>query len=141
RLAATCPAPQSSAAVGCVGAAGAPQLHVSSAWVGGHVLESGSQMAPTTLAVTVRGFAPTSLPIATLLPQAAPGCILGVDPVSLGLIATLSGSAESQLLLPNDPSIVGAVLYSQWVALEVDAALTVIGVSATNAVASTVGLF
>ena len=54
---------------------------------------------------------------------------------------TLTRACEAQLALPNTQALAGIAVHQQMVPFEVDPALNVIAVTATNAIAATIGSF
>ena len=80
------------------------------------------------------------LPVALALPLAGPGCDLFVVPdIVEVLIASPLGDVQSTVSLTGVP--VGLTFYHQMISIEIDPFFNFLAVSATNAVANTVGTF
>jgi hypothetical protein len=58
-------------------------------------------------AVVVTGFAATSIPLAAILPQGLPGCLLLVTPDILTAFSPIFGQVFSVVTVPNTPSRAG----------------------------------
>jgi hypothetical protein len=56
-------------------------------------------------------------------------------------MVTLTGTADSQLYLPNVPPLVGVVFYHQMVSIELDGFGNWVAITATNSVQLTAGDF
>ncbi|MFN8828002.1 MAG: hypothetical protein ACK501_23800, partial [Planctomycetota bacterium] len=89
----------------------------------------------------VVGFAPVSLPLATVLPQAGVGCNLLAAPDLIDVAISNHGGLDWALPLPNVPSLAGLSLFAQFLPLEVDAQLQFVELTATNALQLTIGVF
>lgn len=92
-------------------------------------------------AVVVYGFAPLALPLASVLPQALPGCNLYVSPDLIELHPTPSGSLTTRLDLPNDPSLAGTSVGEAAVGFVLDPLLGLSSVTGSNALAIQIGAF
>ncbi|MBK8100663.1 MAG: hypothetical protein IPK26_26545 [Planctomycetes bacterium] len=94
------------------------------------------------LAAVVNGFTTMSMPLANLLPQALPGCLLLVsnDIVETPLI--LFGSMVlTAVPLPASPSLAGLTFHQQVVEARLDAAGAISAFRSTNALTMTLGGF
>jgi len=80
------------------------------------------------------------LPLASVFAQGQPGCDLLVGPDILGVLVTTTGTAQSQMFLPNTPPLVGVTFYHQMVPIEVDSLGNWTAITATNALRLTGGL-
>lgn len=136
-LASGCPASATSLGGGCGAALAAEVLP----WTGGAVTTAATGLPINSLAVVVRSLATTSLPLATILPQGQAGCALLVAPDLLELLVPSNGAGSASLSLPNVPALAGSVVYEQWLSLQLGANLEIVDLSASNALALTVGVF
>jgi hypothetical protein len=98
-------------------------------------------MPPLGLVVAATGFSTLSLPLSSVLPQGQPGCALLVSPDLLDVLLPVAGTADSQIVLPNTPSLVGQSFHHQMVPLELDASSAITAITATNALTATIGVF
>lgn len=138
----TCPAQVAPAGSGCPSSGGANDLVVETLpWIGGTFRARGTGLPALALVSQVYGFSPTSIPLASILPQGVPGCDLLVSPDFVQFSVANAGSVTTAVALPNDPAIVGANFYHQLNLFEVDAALNFVAITASNALALTVGSF
>jgi len=136
----TCPATAVSTGAGCAGSGGPNVLVAASLpWVGATFRARGTGMPALGIALAVTGFSPLSQPLASLLPQGQPGCSLLATPDLLQLLLPVAGEAQSSLLLPNAPALVGLGLLHQLVAVELDAAGAITALTSTNALSSVLG--
>ena len=108
-------------------------------WLGTTFSTLGTNLPTNAIVLTVTGFAPTSLPLATVMPAALPGCDLLVAPDLTEAALTLDGTLTGTVAIPNSPGLIGLSLWQQMVPLELDAFGTIVEVTATNAVAATIG--
>ncbi|MEO6597634.1 MAG: hypothetical protein ABIP94_23055 [Planctomycetota bacterium] len=136
----TCPATAVAYGSGCAGAFGLDVLSaLTLPWNNTTLRARATGLPWQSLAFTIYGFAPISVPIATLLPQGLPGCNLLVTPDILGLAAPTAGVLDTEVFLTIAPSTIGVTFYHQVVPLELNGALQVSGITATNGLALTVG--
>lgn len=142
RLSTTCPATAFAGAAGCVGSAG-PQLLQATAlpWIGGTFRAFASGLPPTTFALSVFGLQSVSIPLASVLPLAAPGCTLIASPDAVVVGIATAGGFATELPIPNAPALAGLVLHHQVLGLEVDPTLTIVSLAASNSLILTVGVF
>ena len=142
RLATTCPASALVAGSGCSGSGGANTLAATSLpWVGSTFRSTASGLPTNGVAVEVLGFGPASVPLASLLPQGGAGCDLLVTPALSALQLPLAGSVGLQFALPNDVALVGAQLWQQVLAAELDPQANLVALTASNALQLLVGAF
>lgn len=140
RLAPTCPATAVTAGAGCTGSAGPMVLTATTLpWIGSTLRAVATGLPAIALGVVVTGFSPTTLPLATVLPVALPGCTLHVAPDLLEVAIANAGAVNAQLVVPNSLPLVGLQLHQQVVGLRLDVALNITEVTATNSLRSTVG--
>lgn len=139
RYATNCPATVTPAGLGCTGSGGASTFSALNApWVGATFRARGTNLPASAFAVVVTGFATTNLSLGSLVPPSPAPCALLVTPNLLD-VALVAGSVETQLAIPDVPSLAGLPLHQQLVALEVDAALQLLQSTSTNALSLTVG--
>lgn len=142
RLTTTCPAAANSTAPGCPSSGGANTLTAENLpWTGSTFRATGTGLPLSGLVAIVTGFSTGSLPLSTVLPQGQPGCTLAVSPDLVDFVLPTAGAATARTPLLNTPSLAGIVFHQQMIPLEVDAAWNVTAVTATNALAMTVGSF
>ena len=141
RLTTTCPATATSLGGGCPSSGGGNSLTATLPWTGSTWTTTGTGLPTSAFVVLVNGFASLSTPLVSIMPQGVAGCSLLVSPDFLDFVLSNNGTAQGQLLLPNAPSLVGVIFYSQMVPLEFDPLLNIIAVTGTNALAMTVGSF
>jgi hypothetical protein len=142
RLLPPCPATVTSFGFGCASSGGQVQLAASSLpWLGSTFTATATGLPQQGVALAVLGYSTTSLPLATVLPQAAANCVLRVQPDDLELRPIQNGIATTALLVPANPALVGAVVHQQLVPLELDAQLQIVGAAVSNRLSLTVGPF
>lgn len=64
-----------------------------------------------------------------------------MSPDFLDVLLPVAGTADSQLALPNAPSLVGLGFHHQMVPLELDVSSAMTAVTSTNALTATIGVF
>jgi hypothetical protein len=142
RLTTVCPATFQISAAGCPSSGGDNALTASTgAWVGGTVATRAAGLPAQALVAVVFGFAPQLLPLATVVPQGQPGCVLAVTADAVALTVTSSGTVRWQIALPASTSLVGVPFYHQMVPFELGPASAVVAVTATDALRFEVGAF
>jgi hypothetical protein len=135
-----CPARAIAFAPGCTGPGGPNVLTAQSLpWTGNTFRGRATGMPALGFAISVTGFLPTALPLASLLPQGLPGCTLVATPDALDLVLPAAGVAQSQLTIPDTVSLAGVVLYHQIASFATDATGSVVAISATNGLVVTIG--
>ena len=95
----------------------------------------------TAVAASVYGFAQTTASLGTFLPMTLPGCFSHTSADFIELALPNAGALETDEPLPNDPALQGVSFYHQLVVFELDAQGVCVGVSATNALELTLGVF
>lgn len=128
---------------GCAGSAGIP-THTANGTpeIGQSVNYAVGNAPPVALAVALFGFDNVSwngapLPF-DLAPIGAPGCRLRVNGViSEPRITNIAGAAVATIAFPNDPSLIGAQLFTQY--LVVDAPANALGLTFSAAMRTTLG--
>jgi hypothetical protein len=133
----SCPPAIATTPSGCPAAG--PGLTVAPAWVGGAWIARASGLPQPGFGIGVTGLAATGIPLATLLPQSAPGCTLLVAPDVTQLLTVSNGEVLTTWTLPNIPTLAGATFRHQVVALSGETSIT--SVVATAAATLTVGAF
>ncbi|MCK5943248.1 MAG: hypothetical protein KAI24_14810 [Planctomycetes bacterium] len=108
-------------------------------WVGGSFTTRGTGLPSNAIVVTVTGFAPTSVPLSNVMPEALPGCDLLVTPDLTDAQLTGDGTMTSTIAIPATLGLIGQQLWQQMVPLAVDASFTITEVTATKAVHATIG--
>jgi hypothetical protein len=140
RLNAPCPATSTTAGAGCTGSAGPLVLTPTALpWLGGTFRGVATGLPALAFGVGVTGFAPTSVPLLSLFPAAVAGCTLHAQPDLLEVVLATAGSVTVQLVVPNNPVLIGLVVQHQVVSLQSDAALNFTEVTATNSLQLTLG--
>lgn len=140
RLATTCPASATITGSGCAGSGGANTLTASTLpWTGSTFRATGTGLPALALVSEVYGFTPTLLPLSLLLPQGQPGCDLLVTPDHVNFSVASGGAATTQLAIPGNPVLAGMALRHQLNLFEVDPALNILAVTASNALLLTIG--
>jgi len=140
-LTTNCPASTSNLGVGCTGSGGPNTLTASLPWAGAVFASKALGMPAFGFAAAVTGFSTGSVPLAAVIAPSAPGCALYVSPDVLDVTLPNAGVANYSLLLPNTTALAGLQFHQQVVALELDAVLSIVGASSTNAITATVGAF
>lgn len=133
---------------GCTGSGGLLGLAGDNApWVGDTFTATISNLAAGSLVFNVVGLSNTawvggSLPAALGLihPAGGAGCDLLVSNDAVSLIVATGSTAQTSLVLPNDPGLAGVVLYQQALEIELDASLNITSINSTNGLTITVGV-
>jgi hypothetical protein len=142
-LASTCPASVAAYGAGCTGSGGTLTLASRDLpWLGGTMCNEGNGLLPTSLVARALGFAPSSLPLASLHPAGGFGCDLLVDPVVLDFVLPLHGvTVTTSLAIPAATSLLGATVREQVVEFELDVFGAFLRINASNALFATLGAF
>jgi hypothetical protein len=142
RLSTTCAAGLVDRGGGCSGSAGAVQQRVDQrAWLGGTLRLSTLGVPANALPLGVLGLAPTAVPLIALNPLGGAGCVLRVTPDAVALLPTVGGEARGAWLLPNAPALLGLAIESQTVVVETGSGGAVTALTASNAIALSIGAF
>ena len=140
RLVTPCPANANALGAGCIGSGGANVLASTALpWIGGTCRSLATGMPANGLALAIVGFAPTSIPLASLLPQGVPGCTQLATLDLLDMLVPSAGRATASVVIPNSAALVGGVFHQQVLPIELDALGNLVAVTATNALALTIG--
>lgn len=138
RAVSTCPATATPVGAGCVGVSGVMDLRAQNdPWIGTTVRSYATGFGPTSIGVHLLGTSAINAP----LPSGGAGCQLLVDPVFADVLPTWAGVAVTAFTIPNDPMLAGQSFRTQVVSLELDASLTLIGTTSTNALDLTIGSY
>lgn len=138
----TCAATSVVVGAACSGSGGANTYEADNLPFIGSTFRAASATVPSPAFVLVAtGVQATSIPLTSLLPTALAGCELLVTPTTLDLIATTTGSVETQLPIPSNIALAGAGVLQQLVLLEVDPLLNITESTSSNALALTIGAF
>tara|TARA_R110002072_G_scaffold273253_3_gene434047 strand:- start:3685 stop:5133 length:1449 start_codon:yes stop_codon:yes gene_type:complete len=139
-MATTCPATAVTVGVGCATSAGVAELASNNLpWVGTTFSAEASGLPTNAVALAVTGLSAVNIPIANLLPQGAPGCVLMATLDHTELLPIVAGQSSSSLVLPNLPVLAGITLRHQVAAFEFAVSGPLQSVTSTNALALTVG--
>jgi hypothetical protein len=140
RMRSAAPATATPYGSGCSGSAGPVTLVATQLpWLGSTFRASALGLPLGSLAVGVFGSGAMSVPLAALLPQGTPGCMLLATPDLLELIVPASGTAETAFAVPNAPILIGQSFRCQTVVVELGAA-GLSAVTSTNGLTLTIGL-
>jgi trimeric autotransporter adhesin len=140
RAVSTCPPATVASGAGCAGSSGPNTLRAATApWTGSHFRTVAGGLPIGAIAVLATGFAPTSLPLASVFPAAGANCSVLVAPAFIDLQLATAGEVGSSLFLPNTPLLAGATLLQQAFALELDAQGGIATATSSNALNVTIG--
>lgn len=137
QLSSTCPASAASVSSGCVGAGGTLSA-LSGAWTGGSFRSVGENLPILSVVGTITGFSGAALPLAAVFPSAMPGCTLLAAPDIVAFGLTTSGTAQSQLAIPDAQSLAGLVFHHQMLVVDLTGSAAV---TTTNKLTVTIGNF
>ncbi|MBL8725811.1 MAG: hypothetical protein JNK49_17340 [Planctomycetes bacterium] len=139
-LAPTCPATAVANGTGCSGSNGPNVLAAESLpWVGSTCRARAIGLPSQGLALDLIGLGTVALPLAQVLPQGGPGCVLQVDALVCRLGVPSGGQLQAQISIPNAVAFAGVVLHQQVLPLELDALGLVTAATSTNALQWTIG--
>ena len=138
----TCVATTAVGGAGCAGSGGANVLTaMSDAWIGGNFTAraTGLPSSGNVLAIGVYGFSAAAQPLAAILPQGLPGCVLhSTDDILFGYVAA-AGTVDTSVAIPDSVLLAGQFFHHQVLPIELDANQVITAVSATNSLVVTVG--
>lgn len=144
RFASACVANTAGGGAGCAGSGGANVLTaLSGAWTGGNFTAraTGLPSSGNVFAIGVYGFSAAALPLAAILPQGLPGCVLHTtDDILFGYLPA-AGTIDTSVAIPNSVLLAGQSFHHQVLPIELDASNFITAVSATNSLVVTVGAF
>jgi len=142
QLTTTCPASASPAGSGCSGAGGAPLLEATTLpWIGATCRTRCSGLPSSALVASVTGLNPSSLALASLAPQALPGCTLHATPDAVVIGAAANGAFDFAFAVPRSVALVGLSMFHQTVVQELGPQQQLLAMTAANALRLTVGAF
>ncbi len=140
KLSTPCPASSIATGNGCVGSGGANGLaSLDLPWLGGTCRSLATGMPANGLALAIVGFAPVSIPLSSLLPEGSPGCSQLATLDLLDVLLPSAGRVTATLPIPNAVALVGGTFHQQVAGIELDALGGLVAVTATNALALTIG--
>ena len=102
-------------------------------WLGSTFRATATGMPAQALVLSVYGFAPLSLPMASVLPEALPGCSVHMLPDLFAVLLPVAGEVQTQLPVPAAAALVGVALNHYVIPFEVDPALQVLAITSSNA--------
>lgn len=111
------------------------------AWAGSDFRGEVTGMPPVAVAASVYGLSPAATPLANLLPLAGASCVSATDASLVELAVPTAGMLDTQLALPNSPTLAGLHFYHQVIVLELNTSGQWISTSASNALDLTIGFF
>ena len=136
----TCRGTATSVGTGCSGSAGPLALAALSLPFTGSTQRSLATGLPANaFGVGILGYTPLAVPLNNLLPQALAGCLLLASPDEPTLLPPNSGTVTTSLMVPNVPSLVGAVLQQQVASIELGVGGAITAIATTNALQLTIG--
>jgi hypothetical protein len=142
RFVAPCPARLEPAGAACAGPNGSVALTAQpSPWVGLTCQSRATGLSTNAFAFVVLGVSTINLPLDSVLPIAAPGCVLVPAPDDVQTLVPFAGEVNSSLAIPNNPAIAGTTIWQQVVQLDVDPAVGPLSLNASNALRLVVGVF
>jgi hypothetical protein len=142
RVTTSCQAAVATYGAGCAGAGGLDVLSpVTLPWIGSTFRARAVGIPPQAVVLSVYGFTPLSIPFASVLPQALPGCTILMSGDLIGVVSPTAGAADTQIPIPDTAAIVGAAFHHCVVTFEVDSALDITAITNSNALTCTAGAF
>ena len=141
-LTSTCPAFAQPYGSGCSGTGGTLTLRATSLpWLGGRVDTAVGGLPASSLALVLRGFVTTTVPLLSVLPQGAPGCELLVQPTLIDAQLLSGSTGNASLTLPTSPTLAGVQWLEQWLAFDLALAPQAGSLIGSNGVQFTAGVF
>jgi hypothetical protein len=141
-IASSCPATASPFGAGCAGSGGINSLTATALpWTGATFRATASGLPPgVSLVAAAFGFSTIpALPLSAVLAQGGIGCALDISPDFHFLYVSAGGVLSTALPIPAAPSLIGASFYEQLVPFELDTLGNIVLVTASNALAATIG--
>ena len=125
---------------GCSSVVGPIELRADALpWAGATFRTTTSGLVPNSLCLDVTGFATLATPLAALLPEGQPGCVLLATPDLVDLTVPSGSTARAALTLAADPALLGAVFHRQSIPVEFDLGGAIAALRASNALSLTIG--
>ena len=141
-LRSTCPAAMTAVGVGCSASGGAVQLRgVDLPSLGGRFQAVTTGAPAAVLGVAVWGLGSANVALASVLPQAGPGCMLLTAPVAIEIVLAAFGVVHTGLRLAATPALLGGSVHHQVLPVELDASGQLQTVTAANALVLTIGSY
>ncbi|MGE3173842.1 MAG: hypothetical protein AB7O97_14555 [Planctomycetota bacterium] len=121
-LAPPCRATSTPAGAGCTTTTGPLALAPDTQpWIGGAFTSTATGFAPDSFAVWELGTGPLSTPVSAIHPAGGPGCTQWINPdVMTSILFPQNGALTVGVSLPNEPTLIGLVLWHQVAGIEVD---------------------
>jgi len=140
-LSTSCPPDVVDAGGGCPGSGGANVLTAATQpWAGATFQSHGSGLPSLCIAAIVTGFDTAAVPLAAVLPPAAPACQLRVTPDLLAFALPSGGVLDAAVPLPNDLLLAGLTFFQQLVLIELHPTTgAFVNTSASNRLELTIG--
>jgi hypothetical protein len=130
------------AGAGCAGSGGANNYEMRILpWIGSTFRGRSTSIPTPSIVAVVTGLAAMNLPLNSLLPPSPLGCNLLVTPDLVEIATSISGTVDTALPIPNNPTLVGITLFQQLVLAEVGPNLTFVEITSSNSLALTIGMF
>lgn len=142
RMATTCPATTSTLGSGCSGSAGPLVLSAASQpWVGGDFQATATGFGRVAVAFGLLGFSVPAIPLSLLHPAAGQDCYQLASADVTQLLLPVAGAATSRFAMPTGAVFVGVTLQTQVLQVELDMSLNITGISSSNGLSLTIGVF
>ena len=93
------------------------------------------------VAFSVYGFTQVAAPLASVLPQALPGCNMYTLPDFTEVLLPAAGAVHTRLAVPDTVALAGVVVHHHVVSFELNPSMQVLAITSTNALSLTLGTF
>lgn len=118
----------------CTGAGGLMTLTADNLpWLGANFVMQATGMAAASYNLGYAGFATTSIPINSVLPQGIPGCLV-LQTLDLEFFVGIGASATWTIGVPSDNALAGLVAHMQYASAEFDPFLNITAIGSSNLV-------
>jgi hypothetical protein len=142
RFVTTCPAQSTSYGVGCQSVGGPGAFTVTSLpWIGATYEAQTTGVPSTAIALSVIGWTAIAVPMPLVLPQGVAGCTALVSPDWLDVLLPTGGNVTVRIAIPDSLAVVGQQFKHQIAPLDFDLQGNLTALTATNALALTIGSF
>jgi len=138
RIGSSCAPTAIAAGAGCDGLSLSAERYP---WLGGELTTRCTGLPTGSVAFSILGFAPASIPLATLLPQALPACVVHTTADLIGFSFALDGTSRTRIEVPRDPFLLGANCWRQDVGITFGPTGDLATASATDAIRFSLGSF